>query len=152
MYLVMGPTSACPGKYQVSSCFSSNGRWCGLWFQDLMHVVRRQPGDMLVSVARGKSLVWLAFLFWEIRSELEVLHREGICSQRREQGLEFLGWFPSEKIDNAANFTLKKVSVLTITCTHTGCDTFHGGKLTFLREWVKANLINEINIPDSVCC
>lgn len=48
--------------------------------------------------------------------------------------MEFLGWFPSEKIDNAANFTLKKVSVLTITCTHTGCDTFHGGKLTFLRE------------------
>lgn len=45
-----------------------------------------------------------------------------------------LTFFSLGKIDNAANFTLKKVSVLTIVCTHTGFDTLHGGKLIFLRK------------------
>lgn len=65
---------------------------------------------------------------WKLSTEKAFVHREG------SKGWVSWDGSPQKKIDNAANFTLKKVSVLTITCTHTGCDTFHGGKLTFLRE------------------
>ena len=41
--------SGCPDKYQVLACLSRHGGWCGLWFQDLLYVVRHQPEDMVVS-------------------------------------------------------------------------------------------------------
>lgn len=66
---------------------------------------------------------------WKLSTEKIFANREGSKAWSSWHGSRLTS-FPLRKIDNTTNFTFKTVSILTITCAHSGCDTFHGGKLT----------------------
>lgn len=105
----------CLDNYQVFSCLSRKGRWCGLWFQDLLYVVRCQPKDLLVGFSMlGKAQsTCSAPTPRETQNELKVIQWGYICCKKG--GRSWISW-DSLRLTSASQKTVLTVATFMLTC------------------------------------